>query len=346
MSKLWPMSKLRRSKMTANNEFDDESETTDEPSEEQEQQFNDEFSTFDDDEETDQTFNKMAVGHFQRYILDRVYRRNTNFNMVFLGEPGSGKSWAALRMAIKLNPHFIKNPIVVFSVQDYLMLIKNNMVKKGDVIIFDEVGVAVNKKLWWSVINRAANLTFQTVRNRNFITIFTTPFPDYVDSDTRKLFQVFFKYAKSLDKSQIRIFSAYKVKFNDFYHKYMYSRYKFSVGGELLELRDVLFKKPKREVIQKYEILKHEFQKNLYKSVFDEVIKATSNDADQWKLRVDELLKEVETNIDEFMIRDTKGNEKIDPSLIRAKQGEQLQICQAVSTILEKKYGLGRYSIA
>lgn len=316
---------------------------TPEPSDEDVQ---DEISDFDDEEEVDQEFAKLNIGHFQRFVLNRIHVRNTNYNMVFLGEPGSGKSWAGLRMASKLNPKFVKNPIVVFSVQDYLMMIKNNLVKKGDVIIFDEVGVAVNKKLWWSVINRAANLTFQTVRNRNFVTIFTTPFPDYVDSDTRKLFQVFFKYKKSMDKSQMRVFSAYKIKFNDFYHKYMYSRYKFSVNGELLELNEVLFKKPKPDLIRKYEALKKEFQTNLYKSVFEEVIKATSSDSEQWKLKVDGLMPTVENDIDSFLVRDTKGNEKIDPALIRAKHGEQLQVCQAVSTILEKKYGLGRYSIA
>ncbi|NCU31814.1 MAG: ATP-binding protein [Candidatus Moranbacteria bacterium] len=304
-----------------------------------------EISDAEDDEEVDQEFSHMSIGHFQRFVLDRVHKRNTNYNMVFLGEPGSGKSWAGLRMASKLNPNFVKNPIVVFSVQDYLLMIKNNKVKRGDVIIFDEVGVAVNKKLWWSVINRAANLTFQTVRNKNFITIFTTPFPDYVDSDTRKLFQVFFKYKKSFDKSQLRSFSAYKIKFNDFYHKYMYSRYKFSVSGETWELNEVLFKKPKASLIRIYEQLKKEFQVNLYKTVFDEVIKATTNDSEQWKLKVDSLLPDVERDLDAFLIRDTKGKEKVDPSLIRARHGEQLQVCQAVSTILEKKYSLGRYSI-
>jgi len=281
------------------------------------------------------------------FIKRRIYEYNSNFNIVFVGEPGCGKSWSALRMALKIDLEFIKNPLIVFSAVDFVKHIKENKIKKGRVIFFDEVGVAVNKRMWWSTFNRVANLTFQTMRNRNFITIFTTPFTDYVDKDTIKLFQLYLKFAKA--GRNYRIFKPYKLSYNEMAGKYFYHFLKFRVNGVTQTVTAILFNTPPKTLIKKYEKLKQEFQQELYSRVYKDIAKheakttAEIPSANEWKNQVNELIKEIEPRLDDFIVS-KKGIESIDVELLAAKTGKSKKICKAVATILERKYGIGKYT--
>ena len=301
---------------------------------------------FEPDEKADDDFKENTGGLLKRYIYNKIYKRNSNFNLVFLGECGSGKSWAALRLACQLYPKFNRTdkPNIVFSVQDFVKKIKDKELEKGSVIVFDEVGVAVNKKRWWSLINQAANLTFQTMRNRNFITIFTTPFPDFVDSDTRKLIQLFLEYSRAMKDA--RLFKAFRVDYNYKFHNYIHKKLTFSVDGQLVEITRIGFRKPPESLINKYEKLKQEFQDALYSDIYQSIIEQTDNSDDQYKKKLDNFIESVEKNLDLYVIKDSKGREKIDIDLLRAKTGKTLKLCRAVATTLEKRYALGKYQIS
>jgi ABC-type dipeptide/oligopeptide/nickel transport system ATPase component len=74
-------------------------------------------------------------------IKHRINKLDKSMMILIVGEMGSGKSLAAVSFACKVDPSFAKDPRIVYTVEDFIA--KLNKIKKGQAIIFDEVGVNV-----------------------------------------------------------------------------------------------------------------------------------------------------------------------------------------------------------
>jgi len=132
------------------------------------------------------TFNKPAQPHWVSYIQQRI-RNNKNFLGFISGQTGSGKSWSTIAICEMVDPEFDIDRIV-FSGIELMKLINSGKLKKGSAICFEEVGVEMNNKNWSSVTNKMLNYLVQTFRHKGFILIMNSPYMDFVDSATRKLF--------------------------------------------------------------------------------------------------------------------------------------------------------------
>lgn len=110
-----------------------------------------------------------------------------NKNLLIIGAPRTGKSYAALRIAELLDPAFTVEH-VVWTIPQFLELINSDKLKDGSAIIFDEAGVSINARNWYEKTNKEAMMILQTYGYRHFIVIFTTPSMSYLDSQSRKLF--------------------------------------------------------------------------------------------------------------------------------------------------------------
>ena len=97
----------------------------------------------------------------------------------------SGKSYAAIKLAETMDKSFGVNRIV-FTAEDFIALLKKDDLAKGSVVIWDEVGVGLNSKQWFSMFNKVVNWVLQVFRRRNLIVLFTTPDAKFIDSDTRR----------------------------------------------------------------------------------------------------------------------------------------------------------------
>lgn len=125
-----------------------------------------------------------------RYVRQRI-RKNKNF-LAFIGGPtGSGKSWAGLSICSMIDKEFDVDRCV-FSGKGLMDLINSGKLKKGSAILFDEAGIDLSNRTWQSMTNRLINHLIQTFRHRNFILIFTSPYLDFIDAATRRLFHAEF----------------------------------------------------------------------------------------------------------------------------------------------------------
>jgi len=107
--------------------------------------------------------------------------------MVITGPTGSGKSYSALTLAKALDPNF-KIEQVVYTPEEFLELCKaENRLPKGSVVVFDEVGVGLSNREFFSKGNRNLNKVLETFRVYNYIVIFTTPSFSFIDSKARRL---------------------------------------------------------------------------------------------------------------------------------------------------------------
>lgn len=125
-------------------------------------------------------------------LHDRLNKQNKDVKIIFLGETGSGKSWASLRMAEKLDPSFNVDRIC-FSIADVLKL-ANSGLKKGSIIVLEEVGVNVSSRRWQK--NEGINDLIQTWRHQNLGLIMNCPSLELLDKIPRGMIQVSFKMIK------------------------------------------------------------------------------------------------------------------------------------------------------
>jgi len=224
-----------------------------------------------------------------REIDKRIYKENSNLNILITGEPGSGKSYAALRIACEFDPFFVDDPIIVFSVADYIKEITGDRLKKGRAIIFDEAGVGISKRQWYSVLNQAVNSTFQTMRSMNFLTILTSPFSDFIDKDTQKLIQFNIDFVKKIDKG--RVFKITKRSYSETLSKFMNTYLKIKIKGKIMKYKKIIFRMKglDNDLIKKYEKMKGDFQKKLNAKTRTATSKVMGTSYDQWNAKLEEL---------------------------------------------------------
>jgi len=209
---------------------------------------------------------------FVKYIKQRI-DQNKNFVCLISGQTGSGKSWSALSCAEMLDPHF-KISQVIFRGTELLSLINSGKIKRGSVIIWDEAGIDLSNRAWQSATNKLLNFLFQTFRHKGYILFFTTPYSDFVDKLTRRLFHceiktvsIDFKNRTTRVKPQLM---QYNSRFGKFYYKYLRVNMK---GGGVMPLTDWNIPAPSNELIDAYEKKKTEFTTKLNQEIEEELNK-------------------------------------------------------------------------
>lgn len=117
-------------------------------------------------------------------IKHRINTLDKAMMLLIMGEMGSGKSLAAVAIADKVDPTFQHHKTVVYTVDEFMEALINS--KKGQAIIFDEVGVNVAARDFATVQNKIMSIITQILRYKNVCCIFTTPNARFVDINVRE----------------------------------------------------------------------------------------------------------------------------------------------------------------
>ena len=205
------------------------------------------------------------------YIRSRI-KNNKNALIFIGGSTGSGKSWSGLSICLDCDPTFNKERIVT-NIKQLMRLINTGKVKSGNAILWDEAGVDISSRSWQSLTNKMINYLMQTFRSKNFILIFTSPYLDFIDAQTRKLFHAEFltqgiNYRTKKVKLKPSLIT-YNSRFQKFYYKYL--RIKTARG--LAPVKYWHISKPPKWLIDEYEEIKEQFTKDLYTDIENQLIK-------------------------------------------------------------------------
>jgi len=132
-------------------------------------------------------------------VFGSIISSGNNKNIICLVEakPGQGKSWAAMRLAcdcaVYLSEHLGGVPTDYFTIDNMGIIMPDKMVecienmKKYQVTILDDVGMAYAGRKWQSKGNEAMNNMLQTMRTDNNIIIMTVPDSDWIDKIGRNI---------------------------------------------------------------------------------------------------------------------------------------------------------------
>ena len=213
---------------------------------------------------------KKTKKYWIKYILNRI-KNNKNFLGFISGPTGSGKSYTSLSIGQQLDPSFDVDR-VVFSGIELMDLINSDKVHSGSVIIFEESGVEMSNRNWQSKTNKMLNFLCQTFRHRNFILIFNSPYMDFVDSATRKLFHAELSTMGIDFKTQEVKLKPHVIQYNSRLKKFYYKRLKVWSNGSKVPINVWRVGLPTQDLIVKYEVKKKEFTDNLNKLIYDELL--------------------------------------------------------------------------
>lgn len=246
-----------------------------------------------------------------RYIRNRVLKKNKNFIVALTGATGSGKSWSSLSIGEMIDPNFTEER-VIFKGSKFMELLNvdgESVLNSGAVIVWDEAGVDLSSKNWYSTINKLLNLVMQTFRHRNIVLIFTVPYGDFVDSSTRKLFHAEFKTIKiNTVKRACEIkpkLLQYNSELRKWYAKYLIAKNELG----FIKIKKWSIPKPHDDLIERYEEKKRAFTMELNNKVQRTLLKLDSVDylrlterqrkiLELWKQgvgRTDEIARRLET---------------------------------------------------
>lgn len=193
-----------------------------------------------------------------KYIYRRVNKKDKNFQGIFCGDTGSGKSLSAISFAEKLDPNFNADNIV-FSASEFMEVINSGKLKKGACIVFDEAGVGIPAREWYNISNKLLNYVMQTYRHQNWIVLFTVPDFSFIDSGSRKLFHCYFETVKIDFRRKLCLIKPLFIQNNPrmgkFYFKYKY----FWVNGKKQRITKLWIDLPSRELQKEYTKKKEKF---------------------------------------------------------------------------------------
>jgi len=197
---------------------------------------------------------------FVSKVQARLLKLNKNWLCVICGEPGSGKSYSGIAIAQKIYPEFsIEN--VIFTPKEFLEKLNNKkLIKKGAVFIFDEAGVGLSARDWYSIQNKLLGAVLQIFRALNIGVIFTTPNLSYIDVQARKLFH---NYVETLYID--RFHDEVVAKIYDIQHNSRYDKTYFKLPtlidseGKHHTYNEFRINKPSDNIIKDYEERKNKY---------------------------------------------------------------------------------------
>ena len=216
------------------------------------------------------------------WIKKRI-KNNLNFVALLTGPTGIGKSWNAIEMAYRLDPEFDSVEQVAFKFTQLMQIInkfnnggtddpKGLNKKKIKVCIFDEAQTDVNKRDWQKKANKFLLYLLSTFRHQNIIVLFTTPYEDFIDSNSLKLFHAKFEcqgWSKKTKKSRVRPkILQYNPKKKKFYEHSLH----VIRGRKTYKLINWDLKMPPAHLTEPYEQAKFAFTNALNKKIYDEMM--------------------------------------------------------------------------
>ena len=195
--------------------------------------------------------------------LKRRIDLNKNAILAITGPTGSGKSTASISIAEQVDPKFTTDQIVT-SGKELMELINSDKLHRGSAIVFEEAGVEMSNKNWQSKMNKMLNYLMQTFRHRNFIMIINSPYLDFIDSSTRKLFHAEMATQGIDFKNKLTILKPQLIQYNGRMKKFYYKYLKVLTPKGVAPIKVWRVPQPSDKVMEEYEIKKKAYTDQLY----------------------------------------------------------------------------------
>jgi hypothetical protein len=265
-------------------------------------------------------------------IWSRMHNEDDNWMGAVVGETGSGKSWAALRLCEAVDPDFSIDQ-VAFNVVEFLRLVNDDSLGRGSMILFEEASVELSAHDWQSTENQFMRNVLDTWRHQNRGAVFTLPTFGGLDKGARgrmsALIQMWRKRAE-----QGYTLAKYKRLQQDSDSGQIYRKYP-TIDGQ--EHRLLKFTAPSPDLIEAYEQRKAQYTDDLNQQLLEELLADLEDEGDDGRQEPSAIADEIlgADRLDEF-IQSNHGQLYIDRSLIEAEYGIGARRSKTVKSLLKQ----------
>ncbi len=215
-----------------------------------------------------------------RNVWGRLHERNKNFLVVLLGEPASGKSWAALRLAELIDPDFTVRDNLTFNSEGFLDLV-GGIPRRGTALLWDEGGIGMSARLWQDRLVQAVGYVMQSFRFLNLVVLVTVPDPSWVDRIPRNLFHTWLEMKRVAEDERVSYTRPYNLQRNPRLGK-TYSKHPVEqTATGPLKIRGFRIFRPTTRLVNAYERAKYDYFTAFYRR-----LRRFKEDLDQERLTI------------------------------------------------------------
>lgn len=262
-----------------------------------------------------------------------------NWMAAVVGETGSGKSWAALRIAEVLDPGFSIDQ-VAFSVEEFLRLVIDDSYGRGSIIVFEEASVGANSQEWYTKGNKVLGRVLDTWRHQNRGAIFTLPAFGQLTKNARGRMSALIQMQNKFEDEGYTTAKYKYIQQNTDSGK-LYKKYPRIKGKKYKRLKVT---KPSKELREAYEQKKEQFTNELNKELLEELLDEKKEAEEEDEKDPHSIAKEIvnDNRIPEF-IGNNHGQRYIDKDLIalefdigasRSKQVKKLLMSEVPNDVM------------
>lgn len=205
-------------------------------------------------------------GWLRDRLIQQIDELTLNQILMYVGPPGSGKSYTCLRVNELVDPSFSVER-VVFPAVDFVRTIADKSLKARSAITWDDAGLGMPARTWWDFMNQAAGYIFQSYRFRRLLTGITLADPTFLDSQPRKLYHILLVFLPRMrpgDSAQARV---YLTEHNPRIGKVYTKRPIVDTPRGRVTLKTIRFALPSHELLEQYEPKKREYLMAFYQDL-------------------------------------------------------------------------------
>lgn len=264
----------------------------------------------------------------------KMNKHDDNWMAAVVGETGSGKSWASIRIAEAVDPNFTVDQ-VAFGMREFMELVMDDSLGRGSVIVFEEASVEANAKEWYSKGNQVLRQVLDTWRHQNRGAIFTLPAFGQLDKEARGRMS---SLIQMRDKHEDKGYTVAKFKRvqQDSDTGKLYKKYP-EIGGRKYKL--LKLNKPSKDLREAYEKKKTEYTNELNKQLLEDLIEEEEEDDADDELSPKQIAEEIKESGIDYYISDNHGQRYIDRDLIELEYGIGDKQSRKVKAVLKKEVG-------
>ena len=224
-------------------------------------------------------------------FIKKVHNRiesGKNALIVVVGQTGSGKSLASIQLMRGLYLYRCgKEPDgdllidhISFKAHKFMQVMKDvstklkedkSKIKRGDIWLWDEVGVDAGHKESMTVKNRTLGWLTQTFRNLQQVIFFTTPSISFIDASIRKLLHYYVEALYVEKKMKVCVMKPLEMQYNVRQDKIYYHNLLYPTKEGTIEVDRMGVQKISDELEDKYEEKKNEFTDDLNQQILDKL---------------------------------------------------------------------------
>ena len=203
------------------------------------------------------------------YARDQVLKYNNCVNLVLVGKPGSGKSWALLSYFYEITKALGKDfnlDWLSFKASKFMRRVSEETFSEpGTLLGLDEGGVDLSNMSYFDKLNKGMNMFLQTGRHRNYLFGITVPYLSLLSKGVRMMMLCEFeamgwKNNKTIVKPRI-------LQYNSRKDKIYTKRLIVKQNGKLQFCNKIELPKPPKDIVKEYEALKKQFTHDLFENL-------------------------------------------------------------------------------